>query len=86
MTPKMVMLKLIAKNDGELGWHQIAHKFAQYGLQDVNVGDILKQLAAEDLIRPNGDPFFAKTHYNITDAGQAVLTGTTVPPDVSKGD
>jgi len=74
MNSKVLILKLIAKNDGDWTWYQVERGLNAHGLGgQVNTIVELESLLADGLIIAKADSRYPAPLYQITDKGKALL-------------
>lgn len=74
MNPKLLILKLIAKNNGNWTWYQVERGLNAHGFGgQVNTIVELESLMAGGLIMAKADSRYPAPLYQITDKGKALL-------------
>lgn len=76
MSQSIVLLRLIASSDGQLGWYQLDRAVSMRGIVGMHIPSELARLVSAGLVTCDGDPKAAASRYRITDAGRSVLQNT----------
>lgn len=73
-TAERLVLRVIARNDGQWGWYQVARLLGDRGYPNENPVEILRSLCNQGLLVADGDSAKSSTRYSVTPRGRQVST------------